>query len=104
MLIQIRRFADTNMLPKTIPACYKESYAIMREAVTGGLSIVQHRYNVHNETRINKIAYNPSADRLWSFDTGNLMTRGVGYDFSSLYPSVSTQITIHLSHTPDTDS
>jgi hypothetical protein len=86
--VQIRRYADTNCLPKSIPCAYQDTYKILREGNTGGLSIAQHRYNKHNVTRINKMYYSVKHDRIKSIDTKNVMTHVIGFDFSSLYPSV----------------
>lgn len=46
----------------------KDAYPILREAVTGGLSNVQHRKNVKSETPINKLTYEPITQTISEYD------------------------------------
>ena len=81
--IQLRNYALIKNLPMTITQ--DEVYYKLRESITGGLSNVQHRYNVQNETHINHFKYEDG--KVISYDTQHVMTHFCGVDFNSLYPS-----------------
>ncbi len=83
--IQLKKFCKLNHLPTLIND--EQEYYSLRNNITGGLSNVQHRYNIKGETHINKFRYDAINNKVLSYDTPNIMTHVVGVDFNSLYPS-----------------
>lgn len=81
--IQLRNYALLKNLPMTITN--DEVYHKLRDSITGGLSNVQHRYNIKGETHINHFKY--ESGTMISYDTEHIMTHFCGVDFNSLYPS-----------------
>jgi hypothetical protein len=53
--IQLNNYTIKYGLPMSIPRNFHEAYEIIRNGITGGLSIVHNRYNIKNETPIRKI-------------------------------------------------
>jgi len=84
--LQIRKYADFKGLPFTLDVANKDLYTRLREGITGGLSNVLHRANIKGETHINK--FRVESGKVIDYDTENIMTHAVGFDFNSLYPSV----------------
>ena len=86
MLINLSKYCIFKQLHVTFDS--EDSYGILRDRITGGLSNVQHRLNLNGITKINKLKYNPTTNTVSNYDIGNVMTHFVGVDFNSLYPSV----------------
>ena len=82
---QLKKFCKLHHLPTLIND--EQEYYSLRNNITGGLSNVQHRYNIKGETHINKFRYDAVNNKVISYDTQNIMTHVVGVDFNSLYPS-----------------
>ena len=87
LMINLRKYAIRNGLPMSLDKSQTEEYHILREAITGGLSNVQHRINMKGLTKINKLKYDEKTNSISNYDTDNIMTHFVGVDFNSLYPS-----------------
>ncbi len=92
--INLRKYALQNNLPMTLAITDTDAYYIIRDGITGGLSNVQHRVNLKNITRINKLSYDPNTRTVSDKDTEHIMTHFIGNDFNSLYPSVHAS-TVH---------
>ncbi|KAA6359036.1 MAG: hypothetical protein EZS28_045437, partial [Streblomastix strix] len=82
-LIQLKRYYLAKGLP--MPLTDEETYHKLRPNITGGLANSFHRYNVKNETHINKLKL--EGQYVVSYDLDYVMTHVTGYDFNSLYPS-----------------
>ena len=83
--IQLENFSNYYNLPTNIAKQHEETYHLLRDSITGGLSNVLHRKNIKGETKINKFFWDKNCykDR----DTENIVTHVCGVDFNSLYPS-----------------
>ncbi|KAA6358170.1 MAG: hypothetical protein EZS28_046303, partial [Streblomastix strix] len=87
-LIQLKRYYLSKGLP--MPLTDEETYHKLRPNITGGLANAFHRYNVKDETHINKLKF--EGQYVVSYDLDHIMTHVCGYDFNSLYPSVMSGI------------
>ncbi|KAA6369600.1 MAG: hypothetical protein EZS28_034873 [Streblomastix strix] len=87
-LIQLKRYYLAKGLP--MPLTDEESYHKLRPNITGGLANAFHRYNVKDETHINKLKF--EGQYVVSYDLDYIMTHICGYDFNSLYPSIMSGI------------
>ncbi|KAA6372242.1 MAG: hypothetical protein EZS28_032232 [Streblomastix strix] len=87
-LIQLKRYYLSKGLP--MPLTDEDTYHKLRPNITGGLANAFHRYNVKDETHINKIKF--EGQYVVSYDLDHIMTHVCGYDFNSLYPSVMSGI------------
>ncbi|KAA6393583.1 MAG: hypothetical protein EZS28_010889 [Streblomastix strix] len=87
-LIQLKRYFFAKGLP--MPLTDEETYHKLRPNITGGLANAFHRYNVKDETHINKLKL--EGQYIVSYDLDYVMTHVTGYDFNSLYPSVMSGI------------
>ena len=83
LLIQLRNYCIENNLPMTLKN--ETACEIIREGITGGLSIVHHTVNIKGKTHINHLKYENK--KVISYDTEHIMTHVCGTDFNSLYPS-----------------
>ena len=82
--IQLKNYCKLHNLPTLITD--EDEYRSLRDNIVGGLSNVMHRVNVSGETHINKLYY--EHNKVISKDTDNIITKIIGLDFNSLYPSV----------------
>ncbi|KAA6373779.1 MAG: hypothetical protein EZS28_030695, partial [Streblomastix strix] len=87
-LIQLKRYYLAKCLP--MPLTDEETYHKLRPNITGGLANAFHRYNIKDETHINKLKF--EGQYVVSYDLDYIMTQFCGYDFNSLYPSVMSGI------------
>ncbi|KAA6368573.1 MAG: hypothetical protein EZS28_035899, partial [Streblomastix strix] len=87
-LIQLKRYYLAKGLP--MPLTDEKTYQKLSPNITGGLANAFHRYNVKDETDINKIKF--ECQYVVSYDLDYIMTHVCGYDFNSLYPSVMSGI------------
>ncbi|KAA6383295.1 MAG: hypothetical protein EZS28_021177, partial [Streblomastix strix] len=87
-LIQLKRYYLAKCLP--MPLTDEDTYHKLRPNITGGIANAFHRYNVKDETHINKLKL--EGKYVVSYDLDYLMTHVTGYDFNSLYPSVMSGI------------
>ena len=83
--IQLKKYCLLNGLPMTISN--EDEYYDLRNAITGGLAITMHRYNIKGETKINHFHYDSDTAKVHSIDSDNVVTHVFGIDFNSLYPS-----------------
>ncbi|KAA6390084.1 MAG: hypothetical protein EZS28_014390 [Streblomastix strix] len=91
--IQLKRYYLAKGLP--MPITSEDTYHVLRNGITGGLANVIHRYNIKDETNINKMklentlqSANVMSTQVISYDLDNIMTHITGVDFNSLYPAV----------------
>ncbi|KAA6380309.1 MAG: hypothetical protein EZS28_024163 [Streblomastix strix] len=87
-LIQLKRYYLAKGLP--MPLTDEDTYHKLRPNITGGLANAFHRYNVKDETHINKLKF--EGQYVVSYDLDHIMTHVCGYDFNSLQPSVMSGI------------
>ena len=96
LVVQLRNYCLEHNLPMTLTD--EKAVKIIREGITGGLSIVHHRVNIKDETYINHLKYEPAqqasglpreteSGKVISYNTPYKMTHVCGTDFNSLYPS-----------------
>jgi hypothetical protein len=70
-------------------------YSMIREGITGGLSIVHHRENERRKTIIQKVFFNKEKDDVELIPQPNepfIMSHLFGVDFNSLYPTAYSSI------------
>jgi hypothetical protein len=67
--IQLKNFAMKFDLPMTLSKKDEYAYHILRKGITGGLSYVQHRYNIKDITKINHFVIDIDHHTVWSIDT-----------------------------------
>ena len=82
--IQLKNYCKLHNLPTLITD--ENEYRSLRDNIVGGLSNVMHRVNVSGETHINKLYY--EQNKVISRNTNNIVSKIIGLDFNSLYPSV----------------
>ncbi|KAA6396295.1 MAG: hypothetical protein EZS28_008180 [Streblomastix strix] len=87
-LIQLKRYYLAKGLP--MPLTDEETFHKLRPNITGRLANAFHRYNVKDETHINKLKF--EGQNVVSYDLDYIMTQVCEYDLNSLYPSVMSGI------------
>ena len=85
LLVQLKNYCLGHHLPMTLND--EDACNIIREGITGGLSIVHHRINIKDETHINHLKFELENRRVISYDTPHVMTHVYGTEFNSLFPS-----------------
>jgi hypothetical protein len=67
-------------------------YHVLREGITGGLSIVHNRCNIKGVTFIKKLLYNKRANTIEVNPSNHLITHCLCVDGNSLYPSAFSSL------------
>lgn len=67
-----------------------DTYNLLRNQMTEGVSMISHRYNVAGETHINKFELDPENKTLTSSVTENILTNIYALDANSLHASVAS--------------
>ena len=82
---QLLRYSKVQPMIYLIDEANKEVFYKLRESITGGASIVFHRYHEADKTVISRVRYDAEKKK-WDYEKcGNKVKKIIGYDCNALY-------------------